>query len=144
LTKPSASRSWANWGSFLNSVRSALVGRREMQLGRGGGEHALADQGVERHAAHLRRLEHPGVDAGICRRARSTRSRREFLELHLADLAAVDGGHCAWSPPSCAVALDSEEHERRNTSSTSTNCRTRVMATEEIEHGRCRCEKGEP
>jgi hypothetical protein len=43
-----------------------------------------------------------------------------------------------------AVALDAEEHERREHQQHEHELQDAGVATEEIEHGRCRCEKGEP
>ena len=142
LTKPSGSRSWANCGIVLEQRPHPLVGRREMELVGGGGEHALADQGVERHAAHLRRLEHLGIDARHLPARPLDPLAQGVVELHLADLAAVDRGHrLPGRRRHAAVALDAEEHERREHQQHEHELQDAGMAAEEIEHGRADARK---
>ena len=71
-----------------------LVGRREVELV-GRGEHdALADQGVERHALHLRRLEQLRVDARhLPARPLDLRSRSAASSSTCVIVLTVDLGH---------------------------------------------------
>jgi hypothetical protein len=59
------------------------------------------------------------------------------VELDLADLVAGDGRHDSWSPAlHAAVALDAEEHERREHQQHEHELQDAGVAAEEIEHER--------
>ena len=84
---------------------------------------------------HLRRLEQLRVEAGICRRARSTRSR-----------SAASNSACVIGWPAtlatdllvaageAAVALDAEEDERRKDEQHEHELQRARVTAEEIEH----------
>ncbi len=114
-----------------------LVGRREVELVGRGGEDALADQGVERHAPHLRRLEQLGIDSGHLPARPLDPLAQGVVELDLADLVAVDRGHrLLVAALHAAVALDAEEHERRKHQQHEHELQDAGVTAEEIEHGR--------